>query len=76
MRLITLITVLCLSIPVWADGWNYDGPIRIISPGDNVGVEITEAEHKQNIDEHKVVRDRSKVQPIRPPRFPIWFSSK
>jgi hypothetical protein len=76
MRLITLVAVLCLSIPVWADEWTYDGPIRIINPGDNKGVEITEAEHKQSLDQHKVVRDLYKGKRNRPTRFPVWFSSK
>lgn len=75
MRVITLIAVLCLSMPAWADKWTYDGPIRIISPGDNIGVEITEAEHKQNLDQHKVVRDRSTLRRKQAPRFPTWFSS-
>lgn len=76
MRLITLMAVLCLSVPVAANEWSYDGPIRIISPGDNNGVEITEAEHKQNLDQHKVVHDRSRVKRKRSIRFPTWFSSK
>jgi hypothetical protein len=76
MRLITLVALLGLSIPVSADEWTYDGPIRIISPGDNKGVEITEAEHKQNLIRHKVVGDRGKVQPKKELRFPAYFSSK
>ncbi len=76
MRLIALIVVLSLSVPVCADEWNYDGPIRIINPGDNKGIEISEAEHKQNIDRHQVVGERNKPQRKSSIRFPTWFSSK
>lgn len=76
MRLIILTALLCLSMSVSADNWNYDGPIRIISPGENNGIEISETEHKQNLDQHKIVHDQNKVQRKRTTRFPTWFSSK
>ncbi len=76
MRLITIIAALCVSLAAWSDEWAYDGPIRILNPGENKGVVITESEHEQNVADHRVVRERYKVKRSRPTRFPTWFSSK
>ncbi len=75
MRLLVFVAALCLSAPVWADRWNYDGPIRVIGPGEkNRGVTITESEHKERLAEHEVVKGHLKIQSKNTTRFPMWFS--
>jgi len=76
MRIVTFIAGLCLCGSVAAEGWNYDGPIQIMTPGEsNQGVEITETEHQKRLNDHQVInhsQDRQKNFV----RFPNWLSSK